>query len=162
MKKLTFFAAFIFFSTLSISCSEKNTKFEPQISEEVIEALKVSILDEYRAQVVYQKILNDFGLDTKPFVNIKKAEVKHADAIANLMVKYNVDVPQNPFDLADVPLFESVKDACAQGVQAEIENIEIYDQFLSLELPDDVRMVLESNRAASLNNHLPAFENCNN
>jgi hypothetical protein len=50
--------------------------------------------------------------------------------------------------------------ACAAGVVAERENIAIYDRYVGLALPQDVRQVFESNRAASLNNHLPAFEQC--
>ena len=39
-------------------------------------------------------------------------------------------------------------------------DIAIYDKFLKLNLPDDVRKVFENNRSASLNKHLPAFSNC--
>ena len=46
------------------------------------------------------------------------------------------------------------------GVVAERENIAIYDRLLPLDLPVDVRQVFENNRAASLFNHLPAFERC--
>jgi len=47
-----------------------------------------------------------------------------------------------------------------EAVLAEIENIEIYDLNLALSLPADVRTVFENNRAASLDKHLPAFEQC--
>ena len=50
--------------------------------------------------------------------------------------------------------------ACAGAVQAEIENIELYDEFFDMDLPDDLERVFESNRRASLENHLPAFQGC--
>ena len=59
-----------------------------------------------------------------------------------------------------MPAFSTVKDACAAGAVAEIENIELYDTFLKLDLPSDVRNVFENNRKASLDNHLPAFNAC--
>ena len=56
--------------------------------------------------------------------------------------------------------FSSLQDACGAGVVAEIENAAIYSRYLELPLPSDVRTVFESNRAASLDKHLPAFERC--
>jgi hypothetical protein len=46
------------------------------------------------------------------------------------------------------------------GVVAEQENIAIDDRFFALDLPADVGQVFENNRAASLFNHLPAFQRC--
>jgi hypothetical protein len=53
-----------------------------------------------------------------------------------------------------------VAEACATGAVAEVANIELYDDFLALDLPYDVRRVFEANRVASLDKHLPAFERC--
>ena len=50
--------------------------------------------------------------------------------------------------------------ACAAGVEAETDNIALYDRLLKLNLPADVEQVFTNNRAASFNNHLPAFEAC--
>jgi hypothetical protein len=36
----------------------------------------------------------------------------------------------------------------------------MYDEFLSLDLPDDVRTVFGNLRSASLDKHLPAFQTC--
>ena len=44
--------------------------------------------------------------------------------------------------------------------RAEVENAEIYDRYLDLPLPADVRTVFENNRDASIERHLPAFERC--
>jgi hypothetical protein len=52
---------------------------------------------------------------------------------------------------------ETLKNAFASGVQGEIENISLYNRFLSLNLPTDVRTVFTQSRNASMN-HLNAFE----
>ena len=56
--------------------------------------------------------------------------------------------------------FDSVGEACAAAAQAERDNVSLYDAFLQMDLPTDVRNVFTNNRAASLENHLPAFEAC--
>jgi hypothetical protein len=45
-------------------------------------------------------------------------------------------------------------------VAAEIANVAMYDGFLLLDLPDDVRTVFGNLRSASLDQHLPTFEKC--
>jgi hypothetical protein len=51
----------------------------------------------------------------------------------------------------------SVKAAFALGVEGEIENIAMYDRFLTFDLPADVRFVFTNLCNASVN-HLAAFE----
>lgn len=160
MKKTQILIALFASTILLNSCDEKSTDIEPALTIQVEDALQATLTDEYKAQITYQRILDDFGADSRPFVNIKKAEVKHADAIATLMNRYDIEVPANTFKVADMETFTSINEACALGVVAEEENIALYDSYLSLDLPSDIRNVFESNRSASLNNHLPAFQNC--
>ncbi|SOE23481.1 hypothetical protein SAMN06298216_3869 [Spirosomataceae bacterium TFI 002] len=160
MKNVLIYSALFTLLVFTNSCKDNQNTVSPILSTEVENALKATLEDEYKAQVTYQRILNDFGKDTRPFVNIKSAEVKHANSISNLMNNYNLVVPSNEFDVNEMPTFNTVKEACALGVIAEIANIELYDSYLSLDMPADVRIVFENNRSASLNNHLPAFENC--
>lgn len=42
------------------------------------------------------------------------------------------------------------------------ENLDVnrYDRYLALRLPNDVRLVFENLQRASRENHLPAFERC--
>jgi hypothetical protein len=88
------------------------------------------------------------------------AEQRHSAAIANLFVNRGLTAPVNTWTLATVPRYATFREACAAGVVAEQENIAIYDRFFALDLPADVRQVFENNRAASLLNHLPAFQRC--
>lgn len=122
-------------------------------------AMTEAIADEYRAETVYEGVVGDFG-SFAPFVNVLTAEQRHSAAIARLFALRGLAVPANTWTVAAVPHFATVQLACAAGVTAERENIAIYDRYLTLDLPADVRQVFENNRAASLLNHLPAFERC--
>lgn len=129
------------------------------LSSSVRVALEEAIADEYRAETIYQGVIADFG-SVAPFVNILTAEQRHSSAIARLFVTRGLSVPANAWTVATVPHYPSLPAACAAGVITERENIAIYDRVMSLDLPVDVRAVFENNRAASLFNHLPAFERC--
>ena len=53
---------------------------------------------------------------------------------------------------------EDMKTALEIGVQAEIDNISMYESFLKQDLPEDVRDVFENLKNGSVN-HLRAFRN---
>jgi hypothetical protein len=128
-------------------------------SPAVLTALGRAIQDEYHAQYTYLGVLADLG-PIAPFSNIVRAEERHAEAAAGLFVNRNLDVPESEWNLGNVPRFGSVQEACAAAARAEEDNIAMYDEFLELDLPQDVRNVFTNNRRASLENHLPAFERC--
>jgi hypothetical protein len=142
------------------ACQESPTTSEPSTeSEAVLEAMQATIQDEYRAELIYQRVMGDFGA-VRPFVNIINAEVRHSEAIAGLYMTRGLPVPQNQWRWEEIPAYTSLAEACEAGVQAEIDNAEIYDEYLDLELPTDVRRVFVNNRRASIQNHLPAFQRC--
>ena len=126
---------------------------------EILAAMEVAIQDEYKAKLVYVQVMEDFGM-VPPFSNIIFAEERHSEALARLFEARGMDVPQSQWDPTQVPSFSSLSEACRAGVTAEIENAEIYQGYLDLDLPADVRKVFENNQAASLERHLPAFERC--
>lgn len=129
------------------------------LTNDVKLALNEAIQDEYKAMLFYQKTIDKFG-QVMPYINIVDAEVKHQESLAKLFQKYGLEVPASLWKDAEITTFRSVQASCANCYQAEIDNIALYDKYLSLDLPDDVRKVFENNRAASLNKHLPAFANC--
>ncbi len=131
----------------------------PALTSAVRLAMEEAIADEYRAETIYTGVVADFGASA-PFTNILTAEQRHSTSIAGLFVSRGLTAPVNTWTLATVPHFATVPAACTAGVVAEQENIAIYDRYLGLDLPSDVRQVFESNRAASLFNHLPAFQRC--
>jgi hypothetical protein len=127
---------------------------------DLVAILNADIQDEYRAEAIYQGVLNDFGASTLPFANIIRAEQQHARSLAALFTARGMAVPASLWSSSNVPHFTTVREACTAGVVAERENVALYDSQLGFSLPDDVRRVLQNNRDASLYNHLPAFERC--
>ncbi len=117
--------------------------------------LTYALQDEYLAQSRYDAVLSAFG-DVRTFVQIKEAERRHIAALLVLFQRYNVPIPPNNAD-SFVTTPESLKAAYAAGVQGEIDNIAMYDRFLTYSLPADMRTVFTRLRDAS-SNHLAAFE----
>lgn len=126
---------------------------------DLAELLQVTLEDEYRAEAIYQGVMKDFGA-VLPFRNIAKAERQHALNILRLYASRGLTPPANPWNPDNVPHFTSVRAACQAGVQAELENIALYDHYLAKALPVDVALALTRNRRASLQAHLPAFKRC--
>jgi hypothetical protein len=129
------------------------------LSAEVRVALDRSIQDEYLAETTYQAVITDHG-SVLPFINIVIAERQHIASVGQLYVSRNLAVPASTWSASTVPHYATVQAACAGGAAAERANIALYDELLRLDLPSDVRTVFTSLRAASLMNHLPAFESC--
>lgn len=127
--------------------------------QELAVVMTTAIQDEYHAEQIYLKVLDDFG-DVLPFLNIVVAEVRHSTSIGGLFENRGWVVPDSDWNSGNVPGFVTLSQACGTGVDAERANIALYDELLEGDLPSDVRRVFESVRAASLNNHLPAFERC--
>lgn len=118
--------------------------------------LTYAIQDEYLARAEYDLILNDFG-SVRPFTNIIRAEETHIEALLPLFGTYGVEAPADEGASHTVTV-ESLAEAYPAGVNAEVNNIAMYEIFLEQSLPDDVRVVFESLLRAS-ENHLRAFQN---
>lgn len=115
-----------------------------------------AIEDEYLARTEYELALKALG-DEKPFNSIINSEVHHINWLKELIQKYNVEVPE---DRSKEFLKEpsSLDEALQYGIHAEIENIDMYERFLSLEIPDDVRTVFKKLQDAS-KGHLLVLKN---
>jgi hypothetical protein len=134
------------------------TGIQPATTE-VLSAMENAIQDEYHAEATYSRILTDLG-NAWPFTNIVRAERRHIEAAAGLFTNRGLEVPASRWNLDNVDRFDSIGEACIAAAQAERDNVRLYDTFLQMELPTDVRNVFTNNRAASLEAHLPAFEAC--
>lgn len=117
--------------------------------------LTYAIQDEYAAEAEYAKIIEVYGA-VRPYSNIVKAETQHISALVPLFEANEIDVPANDAT-AYVVLPASLKESYVIGVEAEIKNIDMYNRFLEQDLPDNVRTVFESLKAAS-EKHLVAFQ----
>ena len=129
-----------------------------KLSSAELEALSLTLNDEYKAEAIYQKVLDKFG-DVSPFNKIINAEQKHSDSLIQLYEKFNLNVPENDW-YDKVPEYDSVQEACEAGVEAEIENIALYDELFLKVDNQDIIIVFTSLRDASKDKHLPAFQRC--
>lgn len=121
-------------------------------------ALEEALDDEYRAEATYQAIIDKFGA-VRPFINIIDAERRHAGMVKNQFSRLGIEPPENPY-LGEIEAPESLQEACKNGVEAEIENIALYDRLLPKVSDPQIRETFGRLQAASRNNHLPAFRRC--
>lgn len=131
------------------------------MSQTLQEILVEAIDDEYKARATYNQVIEEFG-EIRPFVNIVNAEGRHIQALLPLFDRYGIDVPDDTWnERVEVP--RSIQEACQNGVQAEIDNAEMYDRLLAATTAyPDVQQVLRNLQRASQENHLPAFQRAAN
>lgn len=127
-----------------------------QLDAKTQQALLDALNDEYKALATYQQVIKQFG-DIRPFTNIMKAEQTHVEELLPLFEKYGVAVPKNEW-IGKIPAFDSIEDALKAGVQAEIENAQMYDEFFTFIQEQDILQVFTQLRDASQEKHLPAFQ----
>ena len=131
-------------------------KAAQQSAELTVESMLIyAIQDEYLARAEYEYIIEKYGA-IRPFSNIIKSEENHIDMLKPLFAKYGFPIPE---DTAKEHIFtiENLKQAFETGVAAEIDNIAMYEEFLTKPIPDDVRSVFQRLKNAS-ENHLRAFQ----
>lgn len=132
-------------------------------------ALGLAMQDEYRAAATYSAVIANHG-KVRPFVNILRAELKHQQMLTVVFQNHSLKPPADTWaqkkdeTLKDwakrLQVPPTFKGACELGVQAEVENIALYERLLKLEMPKDVQEAFTRLQAASRDNHLPAFKRC--
>lgn len=121
-------------------------------------ALAEALDDEYQAQATYRAVIAAFGA-VPPFVNIVEAEERHAAALLALFDRFGETPPVDRWT-GKVKAPETLAEACAAAVAAEVDNAAMYERLLAAVDHPAVRRVLENLQAASRDNHLPAFRRC--
>ena len=139
-------------------CNPDLSRYEGPLSDAEIEGLLKALNDEYHALAVYDGVIADHG-QVRPFANIRDAEAQHISALVGLFNTYGVPVPENPW-VDNVPSFDSIKAACEAGVEAEIANVELYDELFASTERQDILRVYSALQRASNEKHLPAFQRC--
>jgi hypothetical protein len=133
----------------------------PALTETAEKALREALAGpdgEYAARAEYEAILDQFGATVQPYANILRAEERHIAALERQCVKYGVAIPTDEY-LGKIMAPSDLKQAAEAGVLAEKANVAMYDRLLQeVEAYPDLVRVFTNLRAASLNNHLPAFE----
>ena len=129
-----------------------------QLEGAEIRALYEALDDEYRAWTTYDQVIADFG-EVRPFSNIREAEARHIEALRALFDRYGLPLPANPWH-GKVTRHANLRDACAAGVAAEIENGTLYERLLASTQRPDILAVFRNLQEASQERHLPAFQRC--
>ena len=126
---------------------------------DIAEMLALALQEEYKAEYLYRSVLGTFGPDTVPFAVIADSEARHVQALKVLFERRQMTPTASIW--SSFPPFASVPVACAAGVVAEREDAAFYTPYLGrTDLPQDVKNVFTNLQAASLYNHLPAFDRC--
>jgi hypothetical protein len=123
-----------------------------------VKALKMALDDEYKAKATYLQVMEDFG-ERRPFSNIVNSEERHIQALLPFFQKYGEAVPQNKY-LGNVASYDSFASACQAGVNAEIENVKLYDEIYKITDDEDLIAVFKNLQWASQKRHLRAFKRC--
>lgn len=119
------------------------------------EMLQYALEDERLAMAEYEAIIEEFDV-TRPFSNIVRAEKRHEEAVIGLYESRGLIVPE--FDGSEfVVIPDSLEEIYTIGVEAEINNIAMYESFLAQDLDEDVELVFTALMEGS-KNHLAAFE----
>jgi len=132
-------------------------KTDIPLTDAVIEAMIDGYTDEFNAYSVYMAIVGQFG-ELRPVSAVMNAEAQHIEAWTFLFDRYGLELPE--LVAPEVPTFATYEEAVALARDAEIANIGLYDVMLAT-LADypDMMQIVTNLRDASLNHHLPAFEN---
>jgi len=119
-----------------------------------------ALQEEYKAHYLYASVLEDYA-GAMPFEAIAESELRHVEALQMLFTRRQIAPPPSVWTTESFDPLAPIQAACAAGVAAEIADAAFYDKYLPrTDLPQDVRNVFTNLKAASLDNHLPAFERC--
>jgi len=122
---------------------------------DIEQMLEYAIQDEYLARQEYEMIMEAYDVD-RPFSNIIRAEETHIALLKDIYASYGYDIPEDrAIEYAVLP--DSLEDAYTIGVEAEINNIAMYNMFLEKDLPSDIAAVFTELRDGS-ENHLASFK----
>jgi hypothetical protein len=130
-----------------------------ELDQITIEYLEAAIADERKALATYEATMDKFG-NVRPFINIARAEEQHISMLKGLFDKYGVEVPADTTTVGALP--NTLSEVCAVGVQAEIDNDQLYQDMIGNIQEQDIKDIFTALASASLQMHLPAFEKCAN
>lgn len=122
------------------------------------QALRDALDDEYKAWATYDQVIRDFG-EVRPFINIRDAEARHIAALRALFERYGLEAPANAW-AGRVPRYESMREACEAGVEAETANVALYDRLMRSTNRSDILAIFGNLQRASQERHLRAFQRC--
>lgn len=110
--------------------------------------LTYGLEDEYLAREEYDIALKTLGENEKPFNGIISSEDVHIKWLKELLTKYGYPIPEDE-SKKYIQAPKDIIEAANHGIQAEIDNIEMYDKFLLEDIPEDVKIIFTKLRDAS-------------
>lgn len=119
-------------------------------------ALCEALDDEYKARATYLAVIDQLG-PVLPFTHIVQSEQRHIEALFWQFERFGWAPPADRW-LGRVEAPATLTEACQVGVQAEIDNVAIYDRLFALAEDEQVLIVFRNLRHASRECHLPAFQ----
>lgn len=105
-------------------CDVDLSRYAGPLTQSEVQGLLRALDNEYRAWVGYGRVIEDFGA-VRPFAKIQLVEAHHIAAIQNLLRKYKVPVPANPW-AGKAPRYDSVEEALAASTKEEIASHRLY------------------------------------
>lgn len=121
----------------------------------IADMLGYAVEDEYLARGEYLSIIEKFG-DQRPYSKIIKSEETHLAYLKEIYLLYGLEFPEDgSADYIVIP--DTLLEAAQTGVQAELDNIAMYEIFLSHDLPDNIFDVFSALKGGS-DSHLLAFQ----
>ncbi len=121
----------------------------------ILDMLTYAVQDEYLARGEYIAIMDEFG-EQKPYSNIVRSEESHLEFLRDVYLSYNLAFPED-ISANHIIVPQDLLEAAKTGVQAEIDNIAMYEKFLEYDLPENVSEVFEALKKGS-DSHLLAFQ----
>lgn len=120
------------------------------------QAVRIALYDEYAARAFYRRVVEAFG-PQPPFVNIARAEERHVAALGRLCQRYGIPRPLDPFP-GETTVSPGWRANLERAVAGEIANVRLYRYLMPHVAARDVQQTFANLQAASLDNHLPAFQ----
>jgi len=117
--------------------------------------LMYAVEDEYLAHGEYLEIIDLFGAE-RPYTNIARSEEMHLSFLKEVYASYDMPFPEDQSE-AHLIVPENLLEAARTGVQAEIDNIAMYEKFMSYDLPENIYNVFDALKKGS-DSHLLAFQ----
>ena len=111
---------------------------------------------EYHAAASYAAVIEEFG-PVQPYSAIKATEERHINALSRQLDRFGVDVPANPY-LGEIDAPPDLVTAANAWAEDEVANVAMYDELLTQVTDPGLLRVFTNLRRASLEAHLPLFE----
>ena len=120
--------------------------------------LERAMREERHAEATYANVVARLG-SVAPFALIVVAEQRHVATLSQVASAHGVDT--SGITSTGEPSPATLADACALGVAAEKADGVLYDELMPLVAAyPDITQVMQQLKSSSLNNHLPAFQQC--